>query len=200
MPSITKIVDAINEVIRTEAQNESAFQKIQLYGIAQPILTSADSGEVVEPGVVDDREDHTLMVYDDRAHLAIYHRSKSKTYTTEAPGFGNGTQRRFVQDMGMIVMGNRSELKMSPETLEQVLASYIPSRLSKEETTALKMGTLFFDVTGANLDPMAVFRQEIQGKPYRLSEENILLEIRYRITGVIRSGCVRINDCDCSDT
>jgi len=177
MLSTSDIVKWINERLAPVIKGGRFF------GIAK----IATRGTSTEPYI-----DEKFIGVDDTYPATIYHRLTGLSTTTNA-GTGYGDSDAFLQNtyqLSLFVYFNEKKCGLTTEKLYTLTQATITGILKSNGYRSLRVS-----VQSAVLNDTQVWRQEYGDAPYKLSDQQRLVQINYSIIAVFDPKCITIPQC-----
>lgn len=194
MVYLNNIIDFINQSIR---QRLTQYPTANLQGLATAtVVNQQGSAQRVFPSVIDMDGKADVVKYAKQFPFSIWHRS-STTNVTIRSNYGDSDQGDIstITEMTMVVIGNRSAIKVGPDLFSYILMDTIPGKLVASEFGQLGINEITSSPVSINHDPQSVFSAEFKGVPYFIGPEMFMFSIRYRILGSYQKGC--LSNCNC---
>lgn len=144
--------------------------------------------------VVDNDGEGTDVGYDDTYPIRFYHRILTITpEDDQEESFGNpGNTIKETSEMALIIMGDKSQLKVSQEDIIAAAIADLPREISKTDLTTLTLQSAIIEIGEAVNDTEEVFSQEYPGVPFALAPENFMVMIKYKIVILYAKNCFQL--------
>ncbi len=193
MQYIKQIVTAINNSIAAQL-TDVRFGGSEYNGI----VTYAINNDKLMPMLADNYDDNRFIGVDDTFPIRIYHRNNGISYS-DVPGNSYGHEghlgKKEVDNMSVIVYGNRALIRMTPEELEGAIMSGMPSAIARTTLTALKISSCVIKPTSSILDPVLVYATEYRTDRFDLGPNALFIRLNYNIESSYKNSCFNICDC-----
>lgn len=180
MPHLDKIVECIDNHLKSTALKSKSFQGGRYWGLAKSVIIE-DSERTKKPSIVS-KDGHGEEVTPDETYpFSMYHRclGASPSANTKT-GFGSDTGFSWPVEMLSVVYGDPKKLNITQEDLAFVLFHGL--QLTDNITVSGSKVGAFKVVPGRfNNDSYQVFTGEYQSEAYPLKPESIFFSLSYRI-------------------
>lgn len=186
MQYLERIVCLINENFKAVFTGKN-MGKNRIFGLTQPVQRGKTD---VIPACLVGGEWKYVGV-DDTDNLRMYHKLYTDSYElVQGSSYGrSGGDEKCISTLGLVVFGMRDRVKLSQYDLKQLVNRNLIERISKAETSALKLKSVIIGAVSANMDMASVFSQEYKNVPYALNEKHILFELKYQIEVTYQKEC-----------
>lgn len=190
MPSLDKIVAAVNTSIQTGNFKTRRFQASKYYGIADPVKTTGEDSEKMEPMIIDDNGECTKVIYDDTQAFQIFHVVDDIEYEQADPNYGNaGETMQETAYMRLVFAGNRTRLKVRPEELIAAVILDIPKEFTPGDAQLLALNNVIIETGAVESDPYKVFGANWQGIKTFVKPATVMFSIKYKIITQFTKPC-----------
>lgn len=182
-----QIVTYINTVLKANQFSSARFQAGRFDAIAE--LVEDEEGET-KPGVVDEYGDVTYVGIDDTNSFQVYHRVIQPTTEWDSENdFGNLRNIIETTSMLMVVMGDRSRLKLTAEDIKTGIVAALPLELPDSQLNILGLKTANIIPGNFNWDKTEVYRNEYNVREGSLKTNHFMFSFSYQIETVIDQSC-----------
>lgn len=195
MSSLNSITKIINDSLKAKPFSDKRFQKVAAFGVSK--LLPYKKGDLMEyiPTELNDNGEGIKLVPDDKNPIQIYHKVNGITYSLQKQQFGNTNDYMVrVANMSMIVFGQRNLIKLNEDMLDLYILSGLPSKLTKEQLTELKLNDCTITSSTTDFNSVALWSREYNSKQYYLKPEHLFFEVKYQIECKLKKSCV--NTCE----
>jgi hypothetical protein len=199
MPFLKEQIDIINKKLSEVLFSDKRFAGAQINGVAS--LATYKDGDAIKtsPVVMDQNYEARWVGLDDTYPLIIYHRITGISYSQQgnsAPQFGRASNKvSQAAEIYLVVYGRFAPLQLTTEKLEALLVAGFPDLVGSEDLAPLGLDSMFVTLISSNLNSPQVYAGEYTGTPLKMSAEDILFAVRYRIDTSFRKNCFSICDC-----
>ncbi len=192
MAKLPEIITEINTSLKTFQFADKRFQ--HAFSEIVEIVPKKD-GDITEkyPSTVSNDGDIVKFTIDDTFGFQLYHRHTGSVFN-ETPieeQFGNVIVREITDNMIMVMMGDRDQIKLTKEDIITGVQLGFPLELGKAflETNTLDSAQI---IQGEfNLDREALWEQEF-GTRFSLKPHSIFLSYSYDVVTRVRKNCIKI--------
>lgn len=197
MPKINNIIASINTSVAAALSTE-AFQSGIFYNQIVELISITDKDET-KPVMIDDDGEGTPVIIDDTLPFQIYHRLKSLSHESVPAGydsFGDGGD--FIKEtanMVMIVISDRSRIRMRGEDFLSVIAANIPVEFLNTFLTPLNLINASTEIESTNTDKEEVWKGEYN-TAYMLKPNGIMYALNYKIITIFSKQCFPVCEVD----
>jgi len=197
MPFLNKQLEILNDILRDQVFNGEKYSQARMEGLAKTTIRTGENGEQRFPYVMNEHGDPVDVIIDDTYPLITYHRraGDSSISPDEDNSFGDGTELVESQPMSLVIYGNSSRLRVSPEQIETFCILAMPTEVDQSLLSGIQIDKIRTLISGTKMDSISVFNEEYQGTQYPLGQDDFLIKIQYTITSHFRKSCIDICDC-----
>lgn len=190
MPALSQIVTIINNSFVTGQFSTRKYQIAKYFGITDPVKTTMEDMDKIEPMIIDDNGECIKVVYDDTQAFQIFHKLDTIDYKIADPDYGfPGTTMEEAANMKLIFFGNRKRLQTRAEDLIAAVALDMPKEFSTAQIQTLGLNSCVIEIGDVESDPYKVFSEEWSGIDTFVKPETILFSIRYKIIDTYNKNC-----------
>lgn len=196
MQYLKQIVNAINTNLSTALADER-FAGGKLWGIATMAVAESNGNSILTPLVTDDYDDNIWAGIDDTKPYIIYHKNRGLAYADAiGKNYGDGnTVKKETANMSLVVWGERSQLRLTPEEFEAAIISGLPSALSSSVLAPLKLHSSIIRPVSTDFDSVNVYLSEYKVAQYPIGPNALFFRINYSIESTYKTSCFNICDC-----
>ncbi len=192
MAKEAEIVSQINTNLISSQFSSKRFQKGRINGIAE-LITKVDGDQrQTMPGAVDNNGTVTNLSIDDKYPFEIYHRHLSSTFSEPEQDFGDFMLRVETAQMLLVVMGDRSRLKLTPEEIITGIRLGLSLELGSAFLVTNSLDGAFITPGEVNLNKEDIWNSEYNTSEVKVKPETILLTVAYAIETKTKFNCVSI--------
>jgi hypothetical protein len=193
MAKLHEIVAQVNTDLIANQFSSKKFQKGRFNGIAE-LMTEVDGDqEQTVPCIAEDNGDTEKLIIDDKYSFQLYHRHVGSSFEdTPESDFGDRNSRKEIAQMLMIIIGDRSRLKLNKEDIITGISLGMPLEMTKafRETNSLQSVNI---IQGEfNLDRNSVYDAEYNVSENMLKTNTIFLAFPYQIETIALTSCIQI--------
>lgn len=191
MPNLDSICSLINSSLQTGNFASRRFQAAKFYEIADPIKTTGEDKERIEPYIIDNDGEGESVVYDDTQALQVYHVVDTIDYQIADPDdYGKpGTTMQETANMRMIFIGSRKRMKVRTENTIAAAVMDFPKEFTPTQVTALGMNSCIIQMQDVESDPYTVWEDQFKGTEYGLGTDTTAFSIKYKIIDTYNKNC-----------
>ena len=193
MAKLPEIVTEINVKLKTFQFADKRFQHA-FNEIVEAVPKADEETTEKFAGFITNDGDITKVGIDDTFGFQLYHRHTGSTFneTSTENQFGNVVVREVTDNMIMIVIGDRDQIKLTREDIITGIQLGFPLELGKAflETNTLDGAQI---IQGEfNLDREVLWEQEFGATRFSLKPHSIFLGYSYDVITRVREDCIRI--------
>lgn len=191
MPHLNKIVDFINDHLKSGALSSRSFQGGMFYGLAKKVTRTGDNGSSL-PAIMTSDGLGVEVTPDETYPFSIYHKCLNGQFSNGLPssGFGDAFPIQEVNNMVAIIYADPSKIKTTQEDLAFIIAAGLPSAKFKiEDKVTNKKAWAKVEATSFNNDSQQVFTGEYEAA-YGLQPQSIYFSLSYRVEITADRDCV----------
>jgi hypothetical protein len=175
-----KIVTQIDVSIKNKMALFCCMENTEFFGIAEPIVRSADSSEEWFPVVIDKSGEDRYVFIDDNFSIGIYHRIVDRVYIPVLNSYGDSPTLTVQTDMKLVCWGLINETLTNADQVERLIYSSLPAEITPTRST---------------FDRALVFGTEFRGIDFFVPEVAFLFSIDYYFKDTpARRDCVDLSD------
>ncbi len=200
MARLKEIVQFINNEIEAKALKDKRFGGSQLSGIA--VLTefkkNAGGQPAMQPWVMNNEPEGMYVGIDDIHPVQVYHKHYGSVPNTPEAKENFGDKNNVITkkyNMGLIVMGQRKKIKLSPEQLETLIEAGFPDSLNAQLRNDFKLNSCMISISGTDHNSNALLKREYGQPDKKYDHQTILFEMKYLIECSYKRSCIDILCC-----
>jgi hypothetical protein len=187
MSKLDTIVTEINTSLKAGVFGSNRFQRGKMFGIAEKFKISET--ETIPCIMNDSGEDTAKVSIDDTYPFQLYHRILSIDAEYAEEDYGDSIEVIETANMKLVVIGNRSVLRLKKEDIVSGIISALPSGVGKAVLSSLNISECDIDYGEFTTEPQEVYDDEYNIEEYLLKPETIMVAMPYTIVTKYRKGC-----------
>ena len=186
-------LDSIVSIINTPVNDWAVTHVIgvKTSGIAISLQSRSTDFEGLLPCVADHFDDPIYCGVDDQYGFVSYHKvtGRNRRLIKESSYGASIGMIEDIAQMQLHVWADRRKLKMTAETLDEMIVSKMPVNLTKTQLSSLGLKYVEIVPAGTNYDSTAIFASEYRTDGNRLPSNSILIVISYQVTSRYNKDC-----------
>lgn len=186
MSKLDTIVTDINTALKAGVFGSNRFQRGKLYGIVEKVKVS--EAELM-PCVISDNGDCAKISVDDTYPFQLYHRLLSVEAEYDEESYGDEKDVIETASMRLVVIGNRSVLRLKKEDIVSGIVSALPSGVGTATLTSLNINYCEIEYGEFEVIANEVYDEEYSIEEYLLKPQTIMIALPYSIVTKYRKGC-----------
>jgi hypothetical protein len=199
MPFLKEQIDLINAALKPKVWDNVRYVNGMIGGLAF-LATRQSDGSGLErfPVLMDETGEVKSVALDDTFNVTAYHRLMGTTYRNEVAkaSYGDGIDfSHEVNTIKLVVFGNYSALKKTPDEVVSDIVKAMPSEFSAASIAPYSLDAMLVTVTASETDSLVVFGSEYVGMQYAVPPEDFMISITYTIDTRSRKNCVPCSPC-----
>lgn len=182
MNTLDNIVLSINEYFKTKVFTDDVFHSANYVGLTESVPYAIGDDFAIVPAKINNNGDAEIIFYDDKYPMQIYHKVNLKNINLSKSQYGD-TNINQTDDysLSLIVIGNRTKIKHSQFTIENLISKNFPDLNEK------------FIITPINVDynSQRIFNNEFKNIEFNDTYNYFFIQIEYKIkTPTYRRKCM----------
>ena len=201
MPYLKQIANAINTELKSNVFTDKRFASADYNSLAYSILVdNREDRQQSLPCVAENDGEYKPMIFDDTKAFVLYHKifSKNYQYSTDKEAFGRVTGRnvKAVCQMQMIVLANRTIIKILPDDFETLLVMNFPNgNETIFNSISSSLNAIYTKPVSSDTDFQRLWANEFRGYDYQVNQDRAIIAVNYTIESAFKTKCFSLCDC-----
>lgn len=201
MPYLKQISNAINAELKSNVFTDQRFASADYNSLAYSILVdNRDDRQQSLPCVAENNGEYKPMMFEDTKAFVLYHKilSKNYQYSTDKEAFGRSAGRnvKAVCQMQMIVLANRSIIKILPDDFETLLVMNFPNgNETIFNSISTSLNAIYTKPVSSDTDFQRLWANEFKGYDYQVNQDRAIIAVNYTIESAFKTKCFSLCDC-----
>lgn len=190
---LSKIIQYINEQLKTKAFSNNAFANHKLYGITSLVPIRKGDSFLWIPCENKCENGLEYAEIDDRYDIIAYHRINNVVNTTDSKvQFGDSNAiKKQTFDMSMFIWYYPKKICLDAHSVILNIEDNLPDYIKKTELELGLYADVSVKITSANLNPYAALMAEYRTEMISIPPETIFMEVKYQIGTSYKKGCFK---------
>lgn len=192
MAKEAQIVTQINADLIANQFGSKKFQKGRFSGIAELVTKKDGDTRQAVPVIVDNAGNETILSVDDKYPFELYHRHTGSTVEPldSSEQYGDRVIRKEIAQMIMVIIGDRTRLKVTKEEIITGIMLGMPLELGSTFLTANSLDNVNIVPGDFNLNKEDAWTAEYNTEEILVKPEMIFFTMAYAIETQAKVGCI----------